>query len=219
MGSIHEKNRGRKSRDTASLKRQSNEILNPHFFSSFEPAWATDQQVTTILILVTFSPWYSYFFKSPQVSYWCIRPLFSSGQCTYQPCQPEIMITPTRFNALPSWRTIQWTAKWPREEACHPREGIPVMPRTKPEGETQAGNPPMGRGFGRQDYSSLKTAGKGTGITDHSCPPLYTPPPPSHRALGGQQVDPWAREGGKGGGGGITWITAESQLIERPLGQ
>ena len=72
------------------------------------------------------------------------------------------------------------------------------MPEAKPEGETQAGNPPMRRGPGRQDYSSPKTAGRGTGITDHSRPPLYTPP--SHRALGDQQVDPWTKEGGKGGG-------------------
>ena len=97
-----------------------------------------------------------------------------------------------------------------------------MMPRAKPEGETQAGNQPMRRGLGRRDYSSLKTAGTRTRITDHSCPPLLPLPPPLHRALGSQQVDPWAREGGegkeRGGGRGVTWITAESQLIERPLG-
>ena len=29
-------------------------------------------------------------------------PFFSSGQCAYPLCQPETMITPTRFNTLPS---------------------------------------------------------------------------------------------------------------------
>ena len=106
---------------------------------------------------------------------------------------------------------IQWTAKWPREEACHTREGISVMPRAKPEGETQAGNPPMRRGPGRQDYSRLKTAGRGTRITDHSCPPLYTPQPQSPGWPTSWPLD-------KGRGGGITWVTAESQSIERPLG-
>ena len=51
------------------------------------------------------------------------------------------------------------------------------MPEAKPEGETQAGNPPMRRGPGRQDYSRLKTAGEGTGVTDHSRPPLQPLPP------------------------------------------
>ena len=70
----------------------------------------------------------------------------------------------------------------------HTKKGIPVMPRAKPEGETQAGNQPMRRGLGRRDYSSLKTAGTRTGITDHSCPPLLPLPhtPPCHRALGDQ---------------------------------
>ena len=150
-------------------------------------------------------------------------PFSSSGQCTYPPWQPEIMITPTGADTWPSWRTSQWTAKRPREAACHTRKGIPVMPRAKPEGETLVGNLPMRRGLRRQDYSSLKTAGRRTGVTDHSCPLPSTPP--SHRALGGQQVDPWTREGGKKGRGrreggeGITWIAAEIQLIERPLGR
>ena len=60
------------------------------------------------------------------------------------------------------------------------KEGRPVMPRAKPEGETQAGNQPMRRGLGRQDYSRLKTAGTRTGITD---PFLSTPPLPSHPPL------------------------------------
>ena len=67
--------------------------------------------------------------------------------------------------------------------ACHAKEGIPVIPRAKPEGETEAGNQPMRIGLGRQDYSSLKTAGMGTGITEHSCPPLLPPPPPA--------TEPW----------------------------
>ena len=76
-----------------------------------------------------------------------------------------------------------------RKEACHTKEGIPAMPRAKPEGETQAGNQPMRRRLGGQDYSSLKTAGTRTGITDLSGPPLLPlphPPPPCHRARGYQ---------------------------------
>ena len=65
-----------------------------------------------------------------------------------------------------------------QRKGSHTKKGIPVMPRAKPEGETQAGNQPMRRGLGRQDYSSLKTAGTRTGITDHSCPPLLPLPPP-----------------------------------------
>ena len=42
------------------LKGQSNEIFDPQFFSSFEPAWATDQWVKTVSLLVLFSPRYSY---------------------------------------------------------------------------------------------------------------------------------------------------------------
>ena len=41
----------------------------PPFLSSFKPAWATDQQVKTFSILVLFSPRYSYFSESSQVSY------------------------------------------------------------------------------------------------------------------------------------------------------
>ena len=45
------------------LKKQSNEIFDLKFFSSFEPAWATDQWVK---ILVKFSPSYSNFYESPR---------------------------------------------------------------------------------------------------------------------------------------------------------
>ena len=48
------------------LKGQSNEILDPYLFSSFEPAWAADQQVKIFSILVSFSPRYSYFSESPR---------------------------------------------------------------------------------------------------------------------------------------------------------
>ena len=48
------------------LKGQSNEILDPHFYLSFTPAWATYQQVKTFSILVSFSPKYSYFSESPR---------------------------------------------------------------------------------------------------------------------------------------------------------
>ena len=71
------------------------------------------------------------------------------------------------------------------------------MPRAKPEGETQAGNPPMRRRPRWQDYSSLKIVGRGPGsLTD----PAHPSTPPSHRALGDKQVDPWTKEGGKEGG-------------------
>ena len=43
------------------LKRQSNEILVPQFFSSFKPAWATDQRVKIFSNLVSFSLRYSKF--------------------------------------------------------------------------------------------------------------------------------------------------------------
>ena len=101
-----------------------------------------------------------------------------------------------RFNEQP---------KDPGKGACHTKEGIPAMPRAKPEGGNQAGNQPMRR---RRDYSSLETAGTRTGIPDHSCLPLLplphppSPPPPCHRALVDQQVDPWTRGGGEGKGGG-----------------
>ena len=110
-----------------------------------------------------------------------------------------------------------------QRRGSHTKKIIPVMPRTKPERETQAGSQPMRRGLRRRDYSSVKTAGARTGIPEHSFPSHTPPSPPSvHRALGSQQVDPWAREGGGGKGGrggrGVTWTTAESQLLERPLG-
>ena len=48
------------------VKGQSNEIFHPNFFfSSFEPAWATDQCVKIFSILVKFSLSYSNFFESP----------------------------------------------------------------------------------------------------------------------------------------------------------
>ena len=47
------------------LKGQSNEIFDLQFFSSFEPAWATDQWVKIFSILVKFSPSYSNFYESP----------------------------------------------------------------------------------------------------------------------------------------------------------
>ena len=34
------------------LKGQSKQIFDPQFFLSFEPAWATDQRVKIVLILV-----------------------------------------------------------------------------------------------------------------------------------------------------------------------
>ena len=46
------------------MQGQSNEIFDPQFFSSFKPAWATDQWVKIVQFLVLFSPRYSNFFKS-----------------------------------------------------------------------------------------------------------------------------------------------------------
>ena len=43
------------------LKGQSNEIFDLLFFSSFQPAWATDQWVKIFSYLVSFSPRYSNF--------------------------------------------------------------------------------------------------------------------------------------------------------------
>ena len=49
------------------LKGQSNEIFYLQFFSSFKPAWATDQWVEIFLILVQFSPSYLNFLNLPGV--------------------------------------------------------------------------------------------------------------------------------------------------------
>ena len=43
------------------LKGQSKAIFDPPFFSSFEPAWATDVWVKIVSFLVSFSPRYSKF--------------------------------------------------------------------------------------------------------------------------------------------------------------
>ena len=43
------------------LKGQSNEIFDPQFFASFEPAWATDQWDKIVWWLCSFSPIYSNF--------------------------------------------------------------------------------------------------------------------------------------------------------------
>ena len=48
MGSIHEKNRGKKSRDTASLKGQCHEIFDLYFFSLVEPIWSPDKQAKMV---------------------------------------------------------------------------------------------------------------------------------------------------------------------------
>ena len=48
----------------SALKGQANEIFDPHFFI-IQPAWATDQQVKTLSILVKISPSYSNFYESP----------------------------------------------------------------------------------------------------------------------------------------------------------
>ena len=105
-----------------------------------------------------------------------------------------------------------------QRRGSHTKKIIPVMPRTKPEGETQAGSQPMRRGLGRRDYSSIKTAGARTGIPDHSCPPLLPlPHPSSHTPLLTHTppplcTEPWVaskltpgpgkEEGGRGGEGG-----------------
>ena len=47
------------------LKGQSNQIFDHQFFSSFEPAWATDQCVKIVWFLVSLSPRYSYFSGVP----------------------------------------------------------------------------------------------------------------------------------------------------------
>ena len=49
----------RKGRKTwGELKGQSNEIFDPQFYSSFEPAWATDQCIQMFSILISFSKSY-----------------------------------------------------------------------------------------------------------------------------------------------------------------
>ena len=51
-------------RHSVPLKGQSNEIFEPQFFSSFEPAWATDQCIKIVSFLVSFSPRYSNFYET-----------------------------------------------------------------------------------------------------------------------------------------------------------
>ena len=46
----------------------SKEIFDPHFFSSFEPAWATDQWVKIVSILVKISQSYSNFLNDTALS-------------------------------------------------------------------------------------------------------------------------------------------------------
>ena len=48
------------------LKGQSNEIYDLQLFSSFEPAWATDQWVKIVSFLVSFSPRYLNFYETPR---------------------------------------------------------------------------------------------------------------------------------------------------------
>ena len=50
----------------SALKGKSNEIFDSQFFSSFEPAWATDQWVIIVSILVSFLPRYSNFYETPR---------------------------------------------------------------------------------------------------------------------------------------------------------
>ena len=52
--------------DQSSLKGQSNEIFDLQFFSSIEPAWATDQWVKIFSNLVRFLLSYSNFYESPR---------------------------------------------------------------------------------------------------------------------------------------------------------
>ena len=52
--------------DIEGLKGQSNEIFDPQFLSSFEPAWAFDQWVKIFSFLVSFSPRYSSFSEVPR---------------------------------------------------------------------------------------------------------------------------------------------------------
>ena len=54
------------TRPNSPLKGQSDKIFDLKFFSSFKPAWATDQQVKIFSILVKFSQSYSNFSESPR---------------------------------------------------------------------------------------------------------------------------------------------------------
>ena len=92
-------------------------------------------------------------------------------------------------------------------KGSHTKEGRPVMPRAKPEGETKRETNQWGEGSDGGIIPVSRLLEQGPGSLAHSCPFLSTPPfpshppplaPPCHRALGGQQVDPWTKEGGEG---------------------
>ena len=59
-------------------------------------------------------------------------PFFSSGQCAYPLCHPETMITPTRFNTLPSWRTNSM------DNPITQRRGLPYQGRNTCDAKGQA---------------------------------------------------------------------------------
>ena len=139
----------------------------------------------------------------PKMDMFFQKPFFKSslllnGFCCIQVCLPNsscVICVPFCINpssiilmysahlslraSVPNRHDRQFNAQ-PNDQrrGSHTKKRIPVMPRTKPEGETQAGSQPMRRGLGRRDYSSIKTAGARTGIPDHSCPPLLPLPPP-----------------------------------------
>ena len=66
--------------------------------------------------------------------------------------------------------------------------------------------------------SRLLEKGPGSLTTPvHPSTPLPPPSPPQPQSPGWPAS--WHLDKGRGEGGGITWITAEGQLIERPLGR
>ena len=98
---------------------------------------------------------------------------------------------------------------------------------------SHAGQRPMRRGIGRQDYSNkLKIARSRSGIPDHSCPPpspslpplppvgLTPTPPPLLSWLTSKltlTAGRWGRvEGGREERGrGVTWLTTEELVVRK----
>ena len=145
--------------------------------------------------------------------YWCIRPICPVG---------SVRLPTITNNSMNSQKTPGKRPATPRKE--YPRYQGPSLKEKAKRETNQWGEGSEG---GIIPASRLLEQGPGfLTIPVHPSFPSHTPPsppsPPVNRALGSQQVDPRAREGGEGkerrGGRGVTWITAEGQLWERPLG-
>ena len=95
------------------LKGQSNEIFDPQLFSSFKPAWATDQWVKIVSFLVSFSPRYSNFSRAPRSMIlrgvmWLFRILFKGTVKRVKIFSIFVKISPS-YRVFRDWlRAVQY---------------------------------------------------------------------------------------------------------------